>query len=47
MGNMLVENMGFSFRMAYTVLGDSVNQNSRIEGLIEYCGIDIIVNEFL
>ncbi len=46
-GNMVVGNMGSSFRLACTVIGDSVNLGSRIEGHTKYYGVDIIVSEFV
>ena len=45
-GNMTVGNMGSSFRMAYTVMGDSVNLGSRLESLTKNYGVDIMVSEF-
>ncbi|MEX2480708.1 MAG: adenylate/guanylate cyclase domain-containing protein [Gammaproteobacteria bacterium] len=44
-GDMSVGNMGSSFRMAYTVLGDTVNLGSRLEGLTKNYGVDIICSE--
>ena len=46
-GSMAVGNMGSSFRMAYTVMGDSVNLGSRLEALTKDYGVDIIVSEFV
>ena len=46
-GDMVVGNMGSSFRMAYTVMGDAVNLGSRVEGLTKHYGVDIIVTEFV
>lgn len=43
-GNMNVGNMGSAFRVAYTVMGDTVNLGSRLEGLTKSYGVDIIVN---
>ena len=43
-GDMNVGNMGSRFRMAYTVLGDTVNLGSRLEGLTKEYGVDIIVS---
>jgi adenylate cyclase len=43
-GAMNVGNMGSSFRIAYTVLGDTVNLGSRLEGITKQYGVDIVVS---
>lgn len=44
-GNMNVGNMGSEFRIAYTVMGDTVNLGARLESLTKQYGVDIIVSD--
>ena len=44
-GQMRVGNMGSEFRMAYTVLGDTVNTGSRLEGATKKYGVAVICSD--
>ncbi|HVT35946.1 MAG TPA: adenylate/guanylate cyclase domain-containing protein [Nevskiaceae bacterium] len=44
-GKMNVGNMGSSFRMAYTVMGDAVNLGARLEGLTKKYGVSLLISD--
>jgi class 3 adenylate cyclase len=44
-GNVIVGNLGYKERLNYTIIGDTVNVSSRLEGINKIYGTEIIISE--
>lgn len=44
-GNAIIGNMGYSERLNYTAVGDTVNTASRLEGINKFYGTNIIISD--